>query len=88
MNNYIDLDECSSDILKLTLLGETLSKLDKSIAQLVENKYISIDELHIDPLTNELKFSLKSHINIDSNTLNQFTNTLTEVLNDSLSQYI
>lgn len=88
MKNFINFDESSCDILKLNLLEQTLDKLDSSIAQLVENNQISINELRIDPLTNELKVSLNSHRNVDNKALTQFTDAFTTAVNDSLSQYI
>lgn len=89
MNNYIEknLDESGKDIFKLNLLKEALNELDKPLAELIESKQISIDKVHMDSITNQLTISLKSDNNVDSQLLNQFSNTLTNVVNNSLSEF-
>jgi hypothetical protein len=89
MNNYVEenLDESSSDIFKLNLLKETLNELGELLAELVENKQISINKLHIDSSTNQITISLKSDSNVDSQLLKEFSDALTNIVTNSLSEY-
>ena len=89
MNNHVEenLDESSSDIFKLNLLKETLNELGELLAELVENKQISINKLHIDSSTNQITISLKSDSNIDSQLLKEFSDALTNIVTNSLSEY-
>lgn len=89
MNNYVEenLDESSSDIFKLNLLKETLNELGELLAELVENKQISINKLHIDSSTNQITISLKGNNNVDSQLLKEFSDALTNIVTNSLSEY-
>ena len=89
MNNYVEenLDESSSDIFKLNLLKETLNELSEPLVELVENKQISINKLHIDSSTNQITISLKSDSNVDSQLLKEFSDALTNIVTNSLSEY-
>ena len=89
MNNHVEenLDESSSDIFKLNLLKETLNELGELLAELVENKQISINKLHIDSSTNQITISLKSDSNVDSQLLKEFSDALTNIVTNSLSEY-
>ena len=89
MNNHVEenLDESSSDIFKLNLLKETLNELGEPLVELVENKQISINKLHIDSSTNQITISLKSDSNVDSQLLKEFSDALTNIVTNSLSEY-
>jgi ethanolamine utilization protein EutA (predicted chaperonin) len=89
MNNHVEenLDESSSDIFKLNLLKETLNELGEPLVELVENKQISINKLHIDSSTNQITISLKGNNNVDSQLLKEFSDALTNIVTNSLSEY-
>lgn len=85
--NILSAEEASIDMFKINLIESIRYNAEKPLAELIENKIITIDTLYLESATDQLKIILKSNYINDPNLLQEFADEIDNILYKSFSQY-